>query len=173
MKRDMLFTAERLAVTLDERRMAILLRLHSVGKANGTADAPAKLFASFLRKADEGTLGRVLVEVAVLQSAHPRPNPPKPSTKPPSSTRWTWPRSRPKSSRSLRRKTRPGKRRRPRPNQHPKPPRRPLPHNRQPRQTSSRSQQHRLRIFAARSPSTRPHSRSRHGGRSFLPARRA
>ena len=70
MKRDLLFTAERLAATLDERRMAILLRLHSVGKANGTTDAPAKLFASFLRKADEGTLGRVLVKVAVLQSAH-------------------------------------------------------------------------------------------------------
>lgn len=70
MKRDLLFTAERLAASLDERRIAILLRLHSVGKANGAADAPAKLFASFLRKADEGTLGRVLVEVAVLQSAH-------------------------------------------------------------------------------------------------------
>jgi ParB family chromosome partitioning protein len=70
MKRDLLFTAERLAAALDERRVAILLRLHSVGKANGTADAPAKLFASFLRKADEGTLGRVLVEVAVLQSVH-------------------------------------------------------------------------------------------------------
>ena len=70
MKRDLLFTAERLAATLDERRIAILLRLHSVGKANGTTDAPAKLFASFLRKADEGTLCRVLVEVAVLQSAH-------------------------------------------------------------------------------------------------------
>jgi ParB family chromosome partitioning protein len=70
MKRDLLFTAERLAAVLDERRIAILLRLHGVGKANGTADAPAKTFASFLRKADEGTLGRVLVEVAVLQSAH-------------------------------------------------------------------------------------------------------
>ena len=70
MKRDLLFTAERLAAALDERRIAILLRLHSVGKAKGVADAPAKMFASFLRKADEGTLGRVLVEVAVLQSAH-------------------------------------------------------------------------------------------------------
>lgn len=70
MKRDLLFTAERLAAALDERRVSILLRLHSVGRANGTADAPAKLFASLLRKADEGTLGRVLVEIAVLQSAH-------------------------------------------------------------------------------------------------------
>jgi len=70
MKRDLLFTAERLAAALDERRIAILLRIHSVGKTNGTADAPVKLFAAFLRKADEGTLGRVLVEVAVLQSVH-------------------------------------------------------------------------------------------------------
>jgi ParB family transcriptional regulator, chromosome partitioning protein len=70
MKRDLLFTTERLVAALDERRIAILLRIHGVGKANGTADAPAKLFASFLRKADEGTLDRVLVEVAVLQSAH-------------------------------------------------------------------------------------------------------
>jgi len=70
MKRDLLFVTERLAAALDERRIPILLRLHSIGKANGTADAPAKLFASFLRKADEGTLGWVLVEVAVLQSAH-------------------------------------------------------------------------------------------------------
>jgi ParB family chromosome partitioning protein len=77
MKRDLLFTAERLTAALDERRIAILLRLHSVGKANGTTDAPAKLFASFLRKADEGTLGRVLVEVAVLQSAHSPTDAPK------------------------------------------------------------------------------------------------
>lgn len=69
-KRDLFFTAERFAAALDERRIAILLRLHNVGKPSGTADAPAKLFASFLRKADEGTLGRALVEVAVLQSAH-------------------------------------------------------------------------------------------------------
>jgi ParB family chromosome partitioning protein len=70
MKRDLLFTAERLAAVLDERHLAIIFRLHGIGKASGAGDAPAKLLASFLRKADEGTLGRVLVEVAVLQSAH-------------------------------------------------------------------------------------------------------
>jgi ParB family chromosome partitioning protein len=46
------------------------LRIHGIGKANGNAEAPAKLFASFLRKADESTIGRVLVAITILQSAH-------------------------------------------------------------------------------------------------------
>jgi ParB family chromosome partitioning protein len=70
MKRDLLFITERLAAVLDERRLAVLLRLHGIGKANGNAEAPAKLLASFLRKADESTLGRILVAITVLQSAH-------------------------------------------------------------------------------------------------------
>jgi ParB family chromosome partitioning protein len=70
MKRDLLFVTESLVAAMDERRLAALFRLHSIGKTRGTADAPAKLLVSFLRKADEGTLGRVLVEVAVLQAAH-------------------------------------------------------------------------------------------------------
>jgi ParB family transcriptional regulator, chromosome partitioning protein len=70
MKRDLLFVTERLAAVLDERRLAVLLRIHSIGKANGNADAPTKLLASFLRKADESTLSRVLVAITVLQSAH-------------------------------------------------------------------------------------------------------
>jgi ParB family chromosome partitioning protein len=70
MKRDLLFVTERLAAVLDERRLAIIFRLHGIGKANGNAEAPAKLLASFLRKADESTLGRVLVAITVLQLAH-------------------------------------------------------------------------------------------------------
>jgi ParB family chromosome partitioning protein len=70
MKRDLLFVTERLAAALDERRLAIIFRLHGIGKANGNGEAPAKLLASFLRKADESTLGRVLVAITVLQSAH-------------------------------------------------------------------------------------------------------
>jgi ParB family chromosome partitioning protein len=65
-----LFVVERLAAVLDERRLAIILRQHGIGKPNSAADAPAKLLASFLRKSDEGTLGRLLVEVAILQTAH-------------------------------------------------------------------------------------------------------
>ena len=70
MKRDLLFVTERLAAVLDERRLAIIFRLHGIGKANGAGDAPAKLLASFLRKADESTIGRVLVAITVLQAAH-------------------------------------------------------------------------------------------------------
>jgi ParB family chromosome partitioning protein len=71
MKRDLLFVTERFAAALDERRLAVLLRIHSIGKASGGAgEAPAKLLASFLRKADESTLGRVLVAITVLQTAH-------------------------------------------------------------------------------------------------------
>ncbi len=71
MKRDLLFVTERLAATLDERRLAIIFRLHGIGKASGGAgDAPAKLLTSFLRKADESTLGRVLVAITVLQTTH-------------------------------------------------------------------------------------------------------
>ena len=70
MKRDLLFVVERLAAVLDERRLAIILRQHNLGKPNGTSDAPAKLLAAFLRKSDESTLGRLLVEVAILQAAH-------------------------------------------------------------------------------------------------------
>jgi ParB family chromosome partitioning protein len=70
MKRDLLFVVERLAAVLDERRLAIILRQHNLGKPNNTTDAPAKLLASFLRKSDESTLGRLLVEVAILQTAH-------------------------------------------------------------------------------------------------------
>jgi ParB family transcriptional regulator, chromosome partitioning protein len=70
MKRDLLFVTERLAAVLDERRLAVIFRLHGIGKASGAGDAPAKLLASFLRKADESTLGRVLVAITILQSAH-------------------------------------------------------------------------------------------------------
>ena len=67
MKRDLLFVAERLALTLDERRLGILFKLHKLGKANGQANSAPKLFSSFLHKADESTLGRLLVELAIVQ----------------------------------------------------------------------------------------------------------
>jgi hypothetical protein len=69
-KRDVLFVAERLAAILDERRLAVVLRLHGIGKTNGAGDAPAKLLASSLRKADESTIGRILAAITVLHAAH-------------------------------------------------------------------------------------------------------
>jgi ParB family chromosome partitioning protein len=69
MKRDLLFVVDRLSAVLDERRLAIILRHHSLGKPNTAAEAPAKMLSAFLRKADESTLGRLLVELAVLHAA--------------------------------------------------------------------------------------------------------
>jgi ParB family chromosome partitioning protein len=69
MKRDLLFVVEHLALTLDERRLAIVLRQHGIGKAKATAaDTPAKLLAAFIRKADESTLGHLLVEIVILHA---------------------------------------------------------------------------------------------------------
>jgi ParB family chromosome partitioning protein len=49
--------------------LAIVLRQHGIGKAKGPADTPAKLLAAFIRKAEESILGRLLVEIVILQSA--------------------------------------------------------------------------------------------------------
>ncbi len=71
MKRDLLFIVERLTATIEERRLAVLLRQHGINKGQATtADSQAKLFAAFIRKADEGTLGRILVELSILQTLH-------------------------------------------------------------------------------------------------------
>ena len=70
MKRDLLFVVERLAAILDERRLAIVLRQHGIGKAKGPADTPAKLLAAFIRKAEESILGRLLVEIVILHAAN-------------------------------------------------------------------------------------------------------
>jgi len=69
MKRDLLFVVERLSAVLDDRRLAIILRQHSLGKPNAATDATAKQLSAFFRKADESTLGRLLIELAVLQAS--------------------------------------------------------------------------------------------------------
>jgi ParB family chromosome partitioning protein len=67
MKRDLLFVVERLAATLDDKRLAIIIRQYGIGNAK-EADAPAKLLTALLRKAEESELGRLLVEMVILQS---------------------------------------------------------------------------------------------------------
>jgi len=69
MKRDLLFVVEHLAEMLDERKLAVLIRQHGIGKPKDN-EAPAKLLSAFARKADESTLGRILVEKAILLSMH-------------------------------------------------------------------------------------------------------
>ena len=67
-KRDLLFVAERLANLLDENRVAILARQLGIKKAK-EADSLGKLYAAFLRRSDESTLGRAVVESVILLSA--------------------------------------------------------------------------------------------------------
>ena len=69
MKRDLLFLTERLTAMLDERRLSVLIRQHGIGKPTD-GEAPAKLLAAFLPKAEESKLGRILVETAILLSMH-------------------------------------------------------------------------------------------------------
>ncbi|HEV2395996.1 MAG TPA: ParB/RepB/Spo0J family partition protein [Candidatus Sulfotelmatobacter sp.] len=69
MKRDLLFVVERIAAMLDERKLAVLIRQHGIGKPKD-GEAPVKLLAAFLPKAEESKLGRILVETVILLSMH-------------------------------------------------------------------------------------------------------
>src|ERR1700679_4206542 len=53
MKRDLLFVVERLAASLDERRLEIVARQRGIKKAKDN-DSIAKLFTAYLRRAEEG-----------------------------------------------------------------------------------------------------------------------
>ena len=68
MKRDLLFVAERLAFLLDENRLTTLARQHGIKKAKDS-DSIGKLFVAYLRRAEEGVLGRVIVELTIVLSA--------------------------------------------------------------------------------------------------------
>jgi ParB family chromosome partitioning protein len=68
MKRDVLFVVERLAALLDERRLEIVARQRGIKKAKDS-DSIGKLFAAYLRRADEGALGGLLVEITILHAA--------------------------------------------------------------------------------------------------------
>jgi ParB family chromosome partitioning protein len=68
MKRDLLFVAERMVNLLDENRAAILAKQHGIKKTKEN-DSIGKLFTGFLRRADEGTLGRAVVEAVILLTA--------------------------------------------------------------------------------------------------------
>ncbi len=68
MKRDLLFVAERLASLLDENRLAIVAKQYGIRKAKDS-DSLGKLFAAYLRRAEESVLGKVLVEATILYMA--------------------------------------------------------------------------------------------------------
>jgi ParB family chromosome partitioning protein len=54
MKRDLLFVVERLASLLDENRLVVVARQHGIKKAKDS-DSIGKLFAAYLRRAEEST----------------------------------------------------------------------------------------------------------------------
>ena len=68
LKRDLQFLLNQIAPLLDEGRLQILARQHGIRKDRET-DAIGKLFAAFVRRSDEGTLSRLLVEATVLLAA--------------------------------------------------------------------------------------------------------
>jgi len=68
MRRDLSFVAEHMVNLLDENRAAILAKQHGIKKTKEN-DAIGKLFVAFLRRADESTLGRAVVEAVILLTA--------------------------------------------------------------------------------------------------------
>jgi ParB family chromosome partitioning protein len=68
MKRDLLFVVERLTSLLEEPRLQMLARQHGIREKRDDGGI-AKTFAAYLRRADENTLGRALVESAILLAA--------------------------------------------------------------------------------------------------------
>ena len=68
MKHDLLFVVEHLAASLDERRMEVVARQHGIKKAKDS-DSIAKLLNAYLRRAEEGELGRLLIEMVILNAS--------------------------------------------------------------------------------------------------------
>jgi ParB family chromosome partitioning protein len=67
MKRDLLFIAEQLLALLDDRRLELVARSRSIKAKEG--ESAIKLLSAFVRKADEGTLGKLIVEAVILLPA--------------------------------------------------------------------------------------------------------
>jgi len=68
LKRDLLFIVERLVALLEESRLETMARGHSLRQKRDDGGI-AKTIAAYLRRADESTLGRALVESAILLTA--------------------------------------------------------------------------------------------------------
>jgi ParB family chromosome partitioning protein len=68
MKRDLLSIIERLVLVMDENRIETLARQHGIRQKRDDGGVK-KTFASFLCRADEGTLSRLLVEASILLAA--------------------------------------------------------------------------------------------------------
>jgi ParB family chromosome partitioning protein len=68
MKRDLLFILEKLVGTLDENRIEMLARQHSIRQKRDDGGV-CKVVSAFIHRTDEGTLSRLLVESSILLAA--------------------------------------------------------------------------------------------------------
>ncbi len=68
MKRDLLFILEKLVGVLDENRLEMLARQHGIRQKRDDGGV-SKTLAAYIRRADEGTLSRLLVETTILLAA--------------------------------------------------------------------------------------------------------
>ena len=68
LKRDLLFLIERLVSVLDESRIETLARQHGIRQKRDDGGV-TKTLTAYLRRADEGTLSRMLVEATILLAA--------------------------------------------------------------------------------------------------------
>jgi ParB family chromosome partitioning protein len=68
LKRDLLFIAERLLSLMDENRIEAIARQHGIRQKRDDGGV-RKTLTAFLRRADEGTLSRLLVEASILLAA--------------------------------------------------------------------------------------------------------
>jgi ParB family chromosome partitioning protein len=67
MKRDFVFIVEQMLPLLDDKRLEMVARNQGIRAKEG--ESAAKLLAAFLRKAEEGVIGKVIVEAVILLSA--------------------------------------------------------------------------------------------------------
>jgi ParB family transcriptional regulator, chromosome partitioning protein len=72
-KRDLLFVLEKLVSLMDEARLEMLARQHGIRQKRDDGGV-GKTLAAYLRRADESTLSRLLVQTAILLAAS-RTNP--------------------------------------------------------------------------------------------------
>jgi ParB family chromosome partitioning protein len=67
MKRDLLFMAEQLLTLLDEKRLEMVARNRSIKAKDG--ESVGKLLSAFVRKAEESTIVKLIIEAVILLSA--------------------------------------------------------------------------------------------------------
>jgi ParB family transcriptional regulator, chromosome partitioning protein len=67
MKRDLVFIAEQLLPLMDEKRIELAARNRSIKAKDG--ESVAKLLTAYIRKADESTIAKLIIEVVILLSA--------------------------------------------------------------------------------------------------------